>query len=1027
MNSYGFHAKPLALAVAAALCVGLASSVAAQDTTAGAPGAQAAAPARNSAQADQAGTSAKTAAAANKDSRPNNAQKEITTLNAVTVTGIAGSQERDIILKRYSPQMEDSITAQNIGQLPAVDISDSLALVPGVQIGRSGGEGTSVSIRGLPQVSTTLNGETFLSPGGGSGLVAGGQPDLASGQADFVDIPATLFKGADVIKSIMASDVAGGVSGIINLKTNRPFDFDKGWTFSGTTQGDWGDRVKKLNKEASFLANYRTDRWGALLTASYSTETIANKQPSISYYGGGVETTEQDVGFDFNGDGVIGNDTDPTKYPRDYYYAWDPIRIGTEESQRKRAGINGSFEYKFSDSLKMAADVAYTQLKETDTSYSYQFQDDSSPGNLQPGPVKPVVTPDGVLLKGINNFDQLTQFTEVAHGPTDSLNTNLQLDFDNGGFFSGSLRWVHGNAHRDYTDVGEDSNANQGDLLPLADGTQAYDNPNGVPNGVPILVNFEGKYPSINILEDVTNPAQWVLTSAYAAANKITANMNVLRGDGTLHFNTGILDSFQFGGRYEKQSYAFNNYFYLTPISPAGACADPLGPGPNDSYFRFVDPRVLDNCTGFSDVPRKQLTELPAGWLGYYGNFSPINITGVGEGKQGFPVVNASALYNPVTFLEQVAPQATGKPTLFQDPTRSYAVNESITSVYGQFNLNGQLADTPWNANAGVRGVRTTIHIGSYLVNTNDYIGNGGEFNGVYLNEGEQVTLDQYTTWLPAVNLAFDVTPDQKLRFAYNRTEANQDLANLGEGLQISYSANGNPPQDPSLPQNAQIFENATSGNPHLKPYRSSNYDASYAWYFTPQSIAYLGAFFMDVSSFPKDVTLNESLPDADGVVRRSGPVSTIVNGGGSIIKGLEAEFRTQFTALPGWLSGFGTNLNYTYLTSSNNGAAGANDTYNAVLFYQKNRLQVRLAYNWHSKVFDFTDSNMGDVLNIYSKPEGYLDASVEYLVNDHVSLVFQATNLTNSYDPEYVQYPDAFWSDNISERRYYAGVRVNF
>ncbi len=120
-------------------------------------------------------------------------------------------------------------------------------------------------------------------------------------------------------------------------------------------------------------------------------------------------------------------------------------------------------------------------------------------------------------------------------------------------------------------------------------------------------------------------------------------------------------------------------------------------------------------------------------------------------------------------------------------------------------------------------------------------------------------------------------------------------------------------------------------------------------------------------------------------------------------------------------------NLNYTYLTSSNAGAAGASDTYNAIVFYQKYRLQVRLAYSWQSKVFDFSDSSLGDVLNIYSKPEGYLDASVEYQVNKNLSLVFQGTNLTDAYDPEYVQYPNAFWSANISERRYYAGVRLQF
>ncbi|MEO8777602.1 MAG: TonB-dependent receptor, partial [Rhodanobacter sp.] len=906
MNTYGFHVKPLALAVAAALCVGLASSVAAKEAASGASNAQAVAPAQNAVQPNPADTTAKAVADAKKKKRRSDEQKRITTLQAVTVKGIAGSQERDIILKRYAAQIEDSITAQNIGQLPDVDISDAIARIPGVQISRSGGEGTAVSVDGLPQVKTTLNGEAFLSPGGSNGLVAGGSPNLQSGQPDFVDIPPTLFQGVDVIKSIMASNLAGGVSGIINLRTHRPFDFKKGWTFSASQTNNWGDRIRKVNKGGSFLASYRTDRWGALLTASYSGETIANKQPTVSYYNTGSETTEQDVGFDFNGDGVIGNSLDPTKLPRDYYYQWDPMRVGTEFTKRDRTGINGSFEFKFNDALKLTADAAYTKLNETDTSYSYQFQNGGIPGGLQPGPVTPVISPEGVFLKGISDFDQLTQFTETARGPSDSLNTNLQLDFDNGGFFSGSLRWVHGKASRDYTDVGADSNVNQGDLLPLPDGTYGYDNPNGIPNAVPVLVNFEGKYPSFSILENVTNPAQWVLTSAYAEANKINAGMNVYRADGTLHFNTDVLDSFDFGARYEKQSYAFNNEVYLTPISPAGACADPLGPGPYDAYYRFIDPRVIDSCSGFSEIPRTQLTQLPAGWLGSYSNFSPIGISGVGMGPQGLPVVNASAMGDPVKFLQQVAPEATGKPALYRLPGSSYTVDEDIASIYGQFNLSGQLGAFPWTANAGMRGVRTTLYIGSYLTNEADYIGNGGAFNGVLLNLGKQINVDQYTSWLPAVNLAFDITSDQKLRLAFSKTQARQDLSNLGQGLTVYYGANGTPPRNPSLPANAQLFSSGYAGNPHLKPYTSTNYNLSYAWYFTPHSIAYLGAFFMNVSAFPENVTQHENLPDADGVVRAGGPVSTIINGGGAIVKGLEGEFRTQFTSLPGALSGFG-------------------------------------------------------------------------------------------------------------------------
>lgn len=1003
MNSKArkLRAKPLVVAIAAALCLEMAAGAWASGASTAPSSSARTGPAQSTASPDQSTTAAATDKT-KKRKRESNAQKEALTLATITVTGIAGSQERDLVLKRFASQIQDSITAVNIGQLPDVTISDALSRIPGVQVGRSGGEGSTVSVRGLPEVAQTLNGEVFLSPGGDNGINAGGFPDLASSTPDFIDIPPTLFAGADVIKSITAANVAGGVSAIINLRTHRPFDFKPGWTFSGSLQGDWGDRTQKLNKTGSFLANYRTDRWGALLTASYSTENIVNDQPSVSLYGNGTIATAP------NGSS---------------YYAWDPESFGTINTQRKRTGINGSFEFKISDSLELIGDGMFTKMRQTDSQYALLLQ---QPLGLEATPA-PVIQ-GGSVIKGVQDFAFVTGQSELAHGPTNSLNTNLELKFDNGGFFSGDVRWVHARAHKNYTFAGADLNPNQLSNITLQDGSTVPANPNGIPNDTPVYTDLSGPYPGIDILANVSNPAQWLMTSAYAAADRIHAGMDVYRGDGTLHFESGPIDSFQFGARYEKQNYVFNYFYYLTPVDPTHSCADPLGLGPADAWFRYIDPRTGLVCDNYvSPVAQQQVTSLPPGWLTTYNNFSPLTITAQGQGNQGFPALNPAVLRDPVSFLETVATTRSGNPQLFQEPTLSWAVNEKIKSIYGQFNLSGQLGSVPWNANVGIRGVRTTLDIISYLTNQNDFYGNSGSWDGVLVNQGPQVHVNQYTNWLPALNVAFDVTDDQILRFAANKTQARQSLANLGQGLSVFYIVNGNPPRDPTLPQNAQIFVNATSGNPDLKPYASKNLDVSYGWYFNPHSLAYLGAFYMDVSSFPKAATLMERLPDADGVVRRSGPVSTIINGGGSIIRGVEAEFRTQFTQLPGWWSGFGVNLNYTFLQSTNNGAAGAGHTYNAVLFYQKGRLQARLAYNWHSRIFDLTNSATGDVLNVYTKPGGYLDASVEYEINKHLSVLLQGTNLTNTQDLQYLQIPQVWWSSNISERRYYAALRLSF
>jgi outer membrane receptor protein involved in Fe transport len=78
-------------------------------------------------------------------------------------------------------------------------------------------------------------------------------------------------------------------------------------------------------------------------------------------------------------------------------------------------------------------------------------------------------------------------------------------------------------------------------------------------------------------------------------------------------------------------------------------------------------------------------------------------------------------------------------------------------------------------------------------------------------------------------------------------------------------------------------------------------------------------------------------------------------------------------------------------------------------------------------KSFAPSNSATGDVLNIYNRPQGYLDASFQYNFTKQLSFVAQATNLTNEHNRRYIQNTNYWWSNKISERRYYAGVRFTF
>lgn len=1011
MNKLSYSTRPLAAAIIVALSLGFAGTAMAASHT-GAGGTKAdASPAPQTTTPDA--TPSTSATKAQDKKRQSASQKQVTELNAVKVTGIAGSQQKDIVLKRYSDQIQDSITAQHIGQLPDVDISDALGRVTGVQINRSAGQGGTVSIRGIAQVKTTLNGEEYFNAGGADQY---NRPTIGTGQADFEAVPSSLVKGIDVLKSTTAADVAGGISGIINLNTYRPFDFKNTYTFSGAAEEQQGDRTRKYNPTTNALFAYHNDRWGALISASYSDQTLADRSPNVG--NAGIEATEQKAGFDFNGDGVLGNNTDATQIPRDYYYAWNNQGFDNKTSERKRYGLHGSAEFKINDAWLLIGDVDYSEYKTQDQFENLGLQT-SNATFAQKGAN---ITPDGVLLQGTTAYGKLNEHSQVDNSQSKAINTNLELRYDAGGFFSGTARWVHSHAFRSLVEGDIDSLPNSDSNIKLRDGTNPPYNPNGIGLGV-ASVDYTGKYPSYNIISNVNDPANWLAASSWGLGNHIDVGTNIYRADGTFHFNDGIFDSLQIGARYEKVDYVYDGYKYLSPVSPAGSCANPTGPGPQDQWYYFRDGQITDSCTGFSEAKGYQFTALPSNYITRFNNFNPLKVTGTGL-QGGFPAISTKAMHNPIAFLNSLSPGE----TKFLSPSESYLVSESIKSAYAQLNLDGELGfinDTPWRANLGLRAVKTAINIGAYITDASQYIGNNGNYNGVFINQGTKVTTNNYTSYLPAANVTFEVTPDQQLRLAFSDTEARQDLAILGQGFAESFYANGSPPRYPNEPQDLQVFNSASEGNPNLKPFRAKNYNASYAWYFNPQSIVYLGAFLMQVGSFPQSVTVHADLPDNDGVVRAGGPLSTYINGGTSQIRGLEGEFRTQFTHLPGLLSGLGTELNYTYANTGKTGLA--HNSYNAIVFYQKGPLQARLAYNWRGTNFNGGNSSLGDPLNIYSKPVGYLDASIYYTINDNVSVYLQGSNLTDAYDDEYAQYPNAFYSQNISERRYTAGVRVKF
>ncbi|MFN6983022.1 MAG: TonB-dependent receptor plug domain-containing protein, partial [Brevundimonas sp.] len=194
-----------------------------------------------------------------------------TEVGEIIVTGIRASQAQAINIKRNESALVDAISAEDIGKLPDVTVADALQRIPGIQVQRSAGEGSTVNIRGLPQVITLLNGEQYLSPG-----------NLGTAQPNLNDVPSQLMNSIVVFKSQDVSNALSGISGTIDLRTRRPMDFDYGPTVAGAAEYQTGERTAEDDYLVNGLLNWRGDRMGVMISGVMSSSNLGNNYSGIS-------------------------------------------------------------------------------------------------------------------------------------------------------------------------------------------------------------------------------------------------------------------------------------------------------------------------------------------------------------------------------------------------------------------------------------------------------------------------------------------------------------------------------------------------------------------------------------------------------------------------------------------------------------------------------------------------------------------------------------------------------------------------
>ncbi|KQM81630.1 TonB-dependent receptor [Sphingomonas sp. Leaf23] len=968
----------------------------------------------------------------------------------IVVTGIRASQARSVEIKRNADSVVEAISAQDIGKLPDVTISDSLQRIPGVQIRREAGEGGAVNIRGLPQVTTLMNGEQFL-----------GANSVTTVQPNFTDIPSQLFSGATVFKSPTASLQQAGLSGTVDLLTRRPMDLKQGFTLSAAAEGQYGDKTEKWSPSANGLIAYHGDRFGVLVSAAYSDLTLGNSFRGIQDYGVALNTeagsaTNQGafatgnngvsrgravrngagtiIGYDVNGDG----DANDAFITPQSHTAWNRI------TNRERFGANASLQFEINDALKLTADGFYTRQTQYDRTAGFQFQN----VDWLSSPFLPTKSRDtGAVVNGynVNTVQQYTyslpsfdSYSETFRTKSESQNYNVQLDWQPSDQFKGTIRGIYGKASRKrdqaytqfsltngtqwaYNGVGNYPASVGGDRQFNPTGYQIYSQTATVDysSGAPVF----GFSPAF--LAQASDPSRYGLKTISSEGNQYqNGDLWAVRADGEYSADNGV--KLAFGGRYGERSVDQFTFDRVSPFyagntdnaaNPAGGCL---------VKWKAFDVNLNDNKCAVRDAQGNAYT------AGYTRQANDPIFAGLIK-QYALPAGGAPALYalDPHAMDDSEAWQNKFYPGSqnLVNPADSFTVNVSQISGYGQVSGEGVLLGMPFRANGGLQVVNTRLNVRQNIVGAPQPYGVSG------VDAGDVVTKREFTDFLPAFNVAFDVTDKLRARAAFSKTMTVLDFLQWGGGLNVNYAIN--------TQVNPARFEARTAdsrGNPNLNPWRATNAEASLEYYTGRSSLVAVGAFYISVDSFITTTTETRTdIPDNDGVIRRPVITNTLAQGEGGTLKGIEASARQSLAdyGVNGFLGGFGVDANYTLSL----GDAGQVDLagnkmpfqdnskhqVNAALWFEKYGLQARVAYNFRSK--RLASSNYGGIQGLaqYQEPTHYLDASISYDITPQFSVYGQASNLTGETERYYLTWQDQVFNENIYERRFIAGVRAKF
>ncbi|MEH3123559.1 MAG: TonB-dependent receptor [Sphingomonas phyllosphaerae] len=880
----------------------------------------------------------------------------------IIVTGFRRSLDAALNVKRESVGAVDAIVAEDIAKFPDQNLAESLQRIPGISIQRDAGEGRAITVRGLGAQFTRVrvNGmETVATSTDG----ASSNRDRAF---DFNVFASELFNSIVVHKTAEASLDEGSLGAVVDLNTGNPLGGKAGVTLVGSVQGSYNDLSEKVRPRVAGLLSWKNEAgtFGAAVSAAYS-------KTNILELGNNTVRWAQARFDSVNGTPCFYNSATGTT----------PVR-------------NSGGTYRSSAACDQAALAFHPRIPR----YGEVLHDRERlgvTGSIQFAPSEATkISIDGLYSRF--REDREEKWGEVLLRSNERSIDLLNPTYDDrGNMTSATLNdaWVRTEhyfrkSQTEFYQIGGSWDQDLGDrfrftllggisrseaTIPV-ETTFVFDNRTAQ--------NYSYDYtdmwqPKLTFGSSVTDPANFQLAEIRDRPSDVVNTFRTAQ----LRTEWDVTDNFKakVGGVWRRFEFDSTAYTRDATVCPTKTTAAP------DVVLGTV------TCSPSSQVfAPGAVYGFPAGNLGETFEL----------GKAGQPSGTTTTFLIPNI---AAAADYTGlyDRALAPDVGNIRNVVEEVKGGYLEFDIKGELLGLRYAANAGMRYVRT-------------------EQTSTGLNNGTAVTVRRgYDDWLPALNVALFPTEEIIVRGAVSKVMTRPTLGNLTPGGSVDGF-------------NYRI----SFGNPQLDPFRATSYDLAAEWYFAPQSILSVALFKKTVDSFPVSVTttgtyastglptsiIPPSSPAASNPEGQLWQITSVTNGTGASLKGMELSFQTALRFLPGFLRNFGVIANATFIGSdasyTQSGPAvtpgGAlvavtrtetlyglsKRAYNGTLYYEDARFSARGSVSYRGPYID-GGSGTGNIFEGYNSSLN-VDASVRYKITPNVEVSLEGTNLTDNYRSRY-------------------------